>query len=39
VIIGVPGAEELRRKTEYDYSDFNDYSLADVHANLTLNTY
>jgi hypothetical protein len=30
--------EELSQEIEYDYSDYNDYSLTGVHTHPTLNT-
>jgi hypothetical protein len=31
--------EELSQKIEYDYGDYDDYSLTGVHTHPTLNTY
>jgi hypothetical protein len=37
--LGATGAEELIQKIEYDYGDYNDYSLTGVHVHPILNTY
>jgi hypothetical protein len=39
VNLGATGAKELSQKIEYDYDDYEDYSLIGVHAHLILNTY